>query len=129
MEFFNSHSPYHSCTATKNGFPRAHLRYDFNNQCNVAAEARHNSGGRWTVRTGKMRVGLWVIGAFLAYLLVFLLWFPLWQHSPHSFSARVLGFLFGALMAILVAIRSRRGFSRRWDWACYRDRNQSIRVN
>lgn len=30
----------------------------------------HNSGGRWTVRTRRMRVGLWVIGAFLAYLLV-----------------------------------------------------------
>jgi hypothetical protein len=49
-----------------------------------------------------MKVKLWVIGPFLAYLLVFLLWFPLWQHSPHSFSARVLGILFGAMTAILV---------------------------
>lgn len=37
-------------------------------------------------------------------LLVFLLWFTLWQHSPHSFAARVLGILFGAVTAILVAL-------------------------
>src|ERR1043166_5797781 len=51
-----------------------------------------------------MKVRLWVVGPFLAYLLVFLLWFPLWQHSPHSFSARLLGILFGTMTAILVAL-------------------------
>jgi glyoxalase/bleomycin resistance protein/dioxygenase superfamily protein len=55
------------------------------------------------VRPDKMKVRLWVIGPFLAYFLVFLL-FPLWQHSPHSLSARVLGILFGAMTAILVAL-------------------------
>lgn len=56
------------------------------------------------MRTNKMKVRLWVVGTFLAYLLVFLLWLPLWQHSPHSFSARVLGILFGAMTAILVVL-------------------------
>jgi hypothetical protein len=56
------------------------------------------------VRTDKMKVRLWVIGPFLAYLLVFLLWFPVWQHAPQSFSARILGILFGAMTAILVAL-------------------------
>jgi hypothetical protein len=56
------------------------------------------------LRTDKMKVRLWVVGPFLAYLVVFLLWFPLWQHSPHSFSARALGMLFGAMTAILVAM-------------------------
>src|SRR5580658_9385500 len=51
-----------------------------------------------------MKVRLWVIGPFLAYLLVFLICFPLWQHSPHSLSARVLGILFGAMTAILVTL-------------------------
>jgi len=51
-----------------------------------------------------MKVRLWVVGPLLAYLLVFLLWFPLWQHSPHSFSTRLLGILFGAMTAILVAL-------------------------
>lgn len=51
-----------------------------------------------------MKVRLWVVGPFLAYLLVFLLWFPQWQHSPHSFSARALGILFEAMTAILAAL-------------------------
>jgi glyoxalase/bleomycin resistance protein/dioxygenase superfamily protein len=56
------------------------------------------------VRSDKMKVRLWVIGPFLAYLLVFVIWFPLWQHSPHSLSARAFGILFGAMTAILVAL-------------------------
>ncbi len=51
-----------------------------------------------------MKVRLWVVGPFLAYFVVFLLWFPLWQHSPNSFSARVLGILFATMTAILVAL-------------------------
>lgn len=51
-----------------------------------------------------MKIRLWVVGPFLAYLLVFVLWFPLWQHSPHSFSARLLSIIFGGMTAILVAI-------------------------
>jgi hypothetical protein len=129
MEFFNGTRLITHVPATKNGF--LVLTCDMISTISATWERKHVIivADGWTVGTDKMRVGLWVIGAFLAYLLVFLLWFPLGQHSPHSFSARVLGFLFGALMAFLVAIRSRRGFSRRWDWACYRDRNQSIRVN
>ena len=52
----------------------------------------------------KLKVRLWVVGPFFAYLLVFLLWFPLSQHSPQSFSARFFGILFGAMTAILVAL-------------------------
>jgi hypothetical protein len=51
-----------------------------------------------------MKVRLWAVGPFLAYLLTFLFWFPLWQHSPHSFSARALGVLFGAMTALLVPL-------------------------
>jgi hypothetical protein len=39
------------------------------------------------LRTNKMNLRLWVVVPFLAYLLVFLLCFPLWQHSPHFFFA------------------------------------------
>jgi hypothetical protein len=40
------------------------------------------------LRTNKMKLRLWVAVSFLAYLLVFLLCFPLWQHSPHFFFGR-----------------------------------------
>jgi hypothetical protein len=60
-----------------------------------------------------MKVRLWVIGPFLAYLLVFLLWFPLW-HTPHSFAARVLGILFGTMTAILVALYVVGEFASPW---------------
>ncbi len=56
------------------------------------------------MRTNKFKVRLWVIGPFLFYFLVFLLWFPRWQHASHSSSTRILGFLFGAMTAVLAAI-------------------------
>jgi hypothetical protein len=52
----------------------------------------------------KLRVRLWLIGLFLFYLFVFLLWFPRWQHAPHSLSARLLGVLFGAMTAVLFVL-------------------------
>lgn len=54
--------------------------------------------------TNKTRVRLWILGPFLFYLIVFLLWFPRWQHAPHSFSARVLGVLFAAMTAVLALL-------------------------
>lgn len=56
------------------------------------------------MRANKTRVRLWVIGPFLFYLIIFLLWFPRWQHSPQSFSARALGVLFMAMTAILALL-------------------------
>jgi hypothetical protein len=48
----------------------------------------------------KSKVRLWVIGPLLFYLLIFLLWFPRWQHAPQSYSARLLGGLFITLTAM-----------------------------
>lgn len=44
----------------------------------------------------------------------FLLWFPLWQHSPHSFPTRLLGILFGAMTAILVPLYIVGEFASAW---------------
>lgn len=55
------------------------------------------------MRTNRVKVRFWVVGPFLAYLLVFLLWYPLWQHSPHSVWAHALGIVFGAMTAVLAA--------------------------
>lgn len=64
---------------------------------------RHNVG-QIRHATNTTRVRLWVVGPFLFYLLTFLLWFPLWRHAPHSFSARALGGVLGAMTAILMTL-------------------------
>ena len=62
------------------------------------------------MRASKYRIRLWIIGPFLLYFLIFLLWFPRWQHAPHSSSTRILGLLFGAMTAVLAAICIVGGF-------------------
>lgn len=42
------------------------------------------------------------MGPFFLYLLVFLLWFPGWQHSPDALFTRAMGYLFGAMTAVLI---------------------------
>lgn len=62
------------------------------------------------MRTNEFKVRFWIIGPFLFYLFVFLLWFPRWQHASHSFSTRLLGLLFGAMTAILMVLGIIGGF-------------------
>jgi hypothetical protein len=68
------------------------------------------------MRTQKTRVRLWVVGPFLFYLLVFLLWFPRWQHAPHSLFTRLLGVLFAAMTAVLVMLYLVGEFFGPWGW-------------
>jgi len=68
------------------------------------------------MRIDRMKVRFWVIGPFLCYLFVFLLWFPRWQHASHSFSTRLLGLLFGGMTAVLVALYVIGGFFSPWGW-------------
>jgi len=63
-----------------------------------------DAGERGTMDKSKTQVRFWIVGPFLFYLFVFLLWFPRWQHAPHSLSARLLGLLFGAMTLLLVLI-------------------------
>ena len=62
-----------------------------------------NTAGRQRMHSNKLKVRFWVVGPFLFYLAVFLLWFPRWQSSPNSASTRFLGVLFGAMTAVLAA--------------------------
>jgi len=63
-----------------------------------------DAGERGTMDKSKTKVRFWIVGPFLFYLFVFLLWFPRWQHAPHSLSARLLGLLFGAMTLLLVVL-------------------------
>lgn len=62
------------------------------------------------MRAKYTRVRLRVIGPFLVYLLVFLLWYPYWQHDPHSPLARLLGVVFAAMTLVLAALCIVGGF-------------------
>ncbi len=53
------------------------------------------------MHTNKLKVRFWVVAPFLLYFVVFLLWFPRWQHAPDSPSARLLGLVFGGMTAVL----------------------------
>jgi hypothetical protein len=78
---------------------------------------RYNITGEATcAERHRMKVRFRVIGPFLLYLAVFLLWFPRWQHAPHSFSARLLGVVFGAMTAVLAALCLVGGLFWRWGW-------------
>ncbi len=63
-----------------------------------------DAGDSGTMDKSKTKVRFWIIGPFLFYLFVFLLWFPRWQHAPHSLSARLLGLLFGAMTLLLLLL-------------------------
>ena len=62
------------------------------------------------MRAKYTRVRLSVVGPFLVYFLLFLLWFSYWQHAPHSAPARVLGVVFGAITLVLAMIATIGGF-------------------
>ena len=63
-----------------------------------------------SLRTRATKLRLWVVGPFLFYLFVFLLWFPRWQNAPHAYSTRLLGFVFGGMTAILAVLAIIGGF-------------------
>jgi hypothetical protein len=44
-----------------------------------------------------------------------LLWFPRWQHAPHASSTQALGFVFGAMTVVLLAICVLGKFFSPWD--------------
>jgi hypothetical protein len=67
------------------------------------------------MRTNKFGVRFWILAPFLLYFLVFLLWFPRWQHTPHASSTRALGFLFGAMTVVLAVLGVIGKFSAPWD--------------
>ena len=67
------------------------------------------------MHTNRFRVRFWILAPFLFYFLVFLLWFPRWQHAPHASSTQALGFLFGAMTAVLAAICVIGKFFAPWD--------------
>ena len=68
------------------------------------------------MRTPLTKVRLWVIGPVLLYLFVFLLWFPRWQHTPHAYTTRALGLVFGGMTAVLMAIYLVGAFQWRFGW-------------
>lgn len=69
------------------------------------------------MHTNKFKVRFWVLAPFLLYFLVFLLWFPRWQHFPHASSTRALGFLFSAMTAVLAIVCVIGKFFAPWDLA------------
>jgi hypothetical protein len=68
------------------------------------------------MRKNKFKVRLWVIGPFLFYFFIFLLWFPRWQHASHSFSTRLLSLLFEAMTAVLMVLAFIGGFFSPLGW-------------
>lgn len=51
----------------------------------------------------KSRPRRWFVGIFLSYFVVFCLWFAVWFFYPHSTTAHIMSFMFGAFTVFIAA--------------------------